>query len=158
MRKDHGRVRDTAAASIKHWGSELGCSVAAIRCCYRIVPAYMLLLHSLQDPMLGIGVLNVAPKPLSPLPSPSLPACCAVSLSRSCNFREDGDCADVYHSLIVAAMYRFFPVPARHVRSVPMHLRNHDRVSVPRLRKVAATIVDPATRCFNYSASLGGFR
>ena len=111
----------------------------------------MLLLHSLQDPMLGIGVLNVAPKPLSPLPSPSLPACCAVSLSRSCNFREDGDCADVCHSLVVAAMYRFFPVPARHVRSVPMHLRNHDRVSVPRLRKVAATIVDPATRCFNYS-------
>lgn len=100
----------------------------------------MLLLHSLQDPMLGIGVLNVAPKPLSPLPSPSLPACCAVSLSRSCNFREDGDCADVCHSLIVAAMYRFFPVPARHVRSVPMHLRNHDRVSVPRLRKVAATL------------------
>jgi hypothetical protein len=105
----------------------------------------------------GTWVLNVAPKPLSPLPSPSLPACCAVSPSRVVQLSRKRRLRRCM-SLTVAAMHRFFPVPARHMRSVPVQLRNHDRVSVPRLRRVAATIVDPDARCFNYSLSLGRFR
>lgn len=154
MRKDHGRVRDTAAASIKHWGSELGCSVTAIRCCYRIVPAYMLLLHSLQDPMLGILGTQCCTQA-------ALAAALAVAPCMLCSFTDPGratfektEIAQVY--VCHSPSYILFPVSALRMRSVHMQIRNRDRV--PRLRRVAATIVDPVVRCFNYSLSPGGFR
>jgi hypothetical protein len=103
-------------------------------------------------------VLNAAPKPLSPLPSPSLPACCAVSLSRGVQLSSKTEIAQMYtvcHSPSPPCTNSFL-IPACHLRFIRMQLRTRDRV--PRLRRVAATIVDPATRCINYNLSPGGFR